>query len=140
MRSNYEPWTEKPLLEILPGFVKMTGPQCGWLTNYLMEPGSSKFFYYFMLSGWTDDKDKRIRATKALMDLSERELHSMIEKLRISDESLSLCRDAKLIEMWELEIPVNENRDKLLASRAQSLALEQHTVIRKADDLERDVF
>ena len=84
----------------------------------MMEPGSSKFFYYFMLSGWTDDKDKRIRATKALMDLSERELHSMIEKLRISDESLSLRRDAKLIEMWELEIPVNENRDKLLASRA----------------------
>ena len=49
MTNCYEPWTEKPLLQILPGFLKITGPQCGWLTSFAMSPGSSKFIYYFLM-------------------------------------------------------------------------------------------
>ena len=49
LTDDFEPWTDRSLLKILPGLFKMTGPQCAWVAEFLKEPGALKFFYYYLI-------------------------------------------------------------------------------------------
>jgi len=66
-----------------------------------MEPGTTKFIYYFLLQRICTPKEQRVNATKHLMELSERELNTLVDMLGAP----KLKQDATLTEMWELDMP-----------------------------------
>ena len=51
LTNDFEPWTDRSILKILPGLFTMTGPQCAWAPKFFREPGASKFLYYYLLQG-----------------------------------------------------------------------------------------
>ena len=144
LTNNFQPWTEKPLSKILPGFVKVTGPQCAWLSSYFFEPGASKFIYYFLTQqGLGTPKTQRINTARHLMELSEHELNTIVNSIGLDDgakQQIIRNQNADLFELWELEEPLSKNIDKILSEQAESLALEKHTILKTQKEIESAVF
>ena len=109
MTNRYEPWTDKSMFKILPGAFKMTGPQCSWVNSYFAEPSASKFLYYFILQNFLSPKAERVKACKTLMDLSEKEMLSIVAHLKIPAKDIKLITDATLFEMWHLPEVFNDS-------------------------------
>jgi hypothetical protein len=100
MRMNAHPWTYKPIKDVVRGLWRSDQPQAVYPFKAIQEPGTFKFFYYWMLH---PDKMALTKIIYKLVDATEPLYDNLLKDTGITPESVRYEKFTKIIGFMKLD-------------------------------------
>lgn len=135
MRMNAHPWTYKPLKDVVKGVWRSDQPQAVYPFKAIQEPGTLKFFYYWLLQ---NDKMKATLTNLKLVDATEPLYDSILRDTGIGAEAVNYENFTKIIGFMRLDgIDFKKDFETLMSTYKPFSDVSQEEVVVGSEALQK---